>query len=308
MKLRKALLWLSPLVLAACVTEAPPEDTGFTVAANTTTRFAATYAHDGQWIQARVEYTPSSTLYELKTSLGTTLVHEGTAFLHEQGFQPDARTQPDGRLVLTQRDAEYALVTGLHAQLLGMGASERPTAREKGSTLYAAAYMTARVLGKVVDPASAEELAAYEGVDHVSAENDAKLREIFAQQKWPYPGYDDATLMPAELKLTDGAQNYNGGVTCCGPYACVGCDWSSSIACDDWCAAGDHCNQYHPGSGCGTAMFFPSGGVNNCPHSDASAVLAYGTGSPYYNQSRNYCYYHYTGYWNDCWSGNGTCW
>jgi hypothetical protein len=70
--------------------------------------------------------------------------------------------------------------------------------------------------------------------------------------------------MPEELRLVH-AQNGNGMITCCGPFECGGCDWSGSIACDDWCAAGDHCNKYHPGSGCGTAMFWPAGGVNSCP-------------------------------------------
>jgi hypothetical protein len=315
----RALLCAMALLSAACSTSIPSDnaveqDGSFHLVAHSTTRFEAIYTQGEQWLQARVEYTPVTTLYELKSSLGTTLIHEGTAFMREQKPQPDPRTQPDGRLTLTEKDPEYALVLGLHQQLLELGASDRPTPAEKGSTLYAAAYMTARVLGYIpANPHAEAELTSHEGWERATAQPTPQVVEMLRQQRWPYPGYDDARLMPAELKLLPdtqlpGAQNYDGGVTCCGPYACVSCGWSSSISCDDWCAAGDHCNQYHPGSGCGTASFWPSGGVNGCPHSDGSAILAYGTGEPYYNHARNYCYDHYTGYWNDCWSANGLCW
>lgn len=278
-----SLLWaLGCAALAACAVESPSpaEDASegyFQVSAHSVTRFDATYAIGRDSARVEVEYTPTSTRFELSTSLGTTLVHEGTAFQLQDDWRPDARTGADGRLVLTPADAEYALVYGLHQELLALGAAPQPTPAQRGSTLYAAAYLTARLLGDI--PMDA---AASGGEDHAGL-----ARET---QRWPYPGYADASLMPDELRVQ--AQNGNGLITCCGPFECGGCDWVSSIACDDWCAAGDHCNKYHAGSGCGTAMFFPPGGVNNCPHSDASAIKAAGTGSPYYNHARNYCHLH----------------
>lgn len=273
------LLAVGCAALAACAVEAPPPDQGhLEVSAHSATRFAATYALGSDSARVEVEYTATSTRFELHTSLGTTLVHEGTAFDRQDDGRPDPRTGADGRLVLTPADAEYALVYGLHQELLTLGAVPQPTPVQRGGTLYAAGYLTARLLGDIlVEPGT------------LTSHEDSELAA--AARRWPYPGYSDASLMPEELRLVH-AQNGNGLITCCGPFECGGCDWSGSIACDDWCAAGDHCNKYHPGSGCGTAMFFPSGGVNNCPHSDGSAIKAAGTGSPYSNHARNYCYQH----------------
>jgi hypothetical protein len=270
--------------LAACAVEAPspapsPQEGHLEVSAHSATRFEATYALGSDSARVEVEYTATSTRFELRTSLGSTLVHEGTAFTLRDDWRPDARTGADGRLVLTPSDAEYALVYGLHQELLALGAVAEPSPAQRGSTLYAAGYLTARLLGDI--PVAPDALTSHE--DPADAAPGA--------QRWPYPGYADASLMPEELRLVH-AQNGNGMITCCGPFECGGCDWSDSIACDDWCAAGDHCNKYHPGSGCGTAMFWPSGGVNDCPHSDGSAFLAAGTDWPYYNYARNYCYQH----------------
>lgn len=272
--------------LAACAVEAPSPTPGsraghLEVSAHSATRFEATYTLGPDSARVEVEYTATSTRFELATSPGSPLVREGTAFTLRDDWRPDSRTGADGRLVLSPADAEYALVYGLHQELLALGAVPTPTPAQRGSTLYAAGYLTARLLGDV--PLEPEELTSHES--HDSAEVAPEAR------RWPYPGYADVSLMPEELRLVR-AQNGNGLITCCGPFECGGCDWSGSIACDDWCAAGDHCNKYHPGSGCGTAMFWPSGGVNDCPHSNGGAIIAAGTGSPYYNHSRNYCYQH----------------
>jgi hypothetical protein len=280
---------LSPLfavgcaALAACAVEAPsatPEG-HLEVSAHSATRFDATYVLGHDSARVEVEYTATSTRFELRTSPGATLVHEGTASTLRDDWRPDVRAGADGRLVLTPADAEYALVYGLHQELLALGAVAEPTPAQRGSTLYAAGYLTARLLGDI--PVEPDALASHEDHDPAGAASGAR--------RWPHPGYADASLMPEELRLAH-AQNGNGAITCCGPFECGGCDWSASIACDDWCAAGDHCNKYHPGSGCGTASFWPSGGVNGCPHSDGGAIQAAGTGSPYYNHARNYCYQH----------------
>ena len=280
------LLALGCAALAACAVESPSpalnSQQGYLeVAAHSATRFDATYALGRGSARVEVEYTATSTRFELHTSLGSTLVREGSAFLRQGDWQPDPRTGADGRLVLTPADAEYPLIHGLHQELLTLGAVPEPTPAQQGSTLYAAAYLTARLLGNI--PADPDAPAAHEDHAHVDAAPGAR--------RWPYPGYADVALMPAELRLPH-AQNGSGSITCCGPYECGTCDWSGSIACDDWCAAGDHCNKYHPGSGCGTAMFWPPGGVNDCPHSNGGAILASGTGAPYYNHARNYCYFH----------------
>lgn len=269
-------------VLAACSVETPApaaevQEGQLVVATWSVTRFDATYTLGRDSARLEVEYTPTSTRYELSTSLGTTLVHEGTAFMLRDDWKPDARTDAQGLLVLVPSDAEYALIYGLHQELLALGATAQPTPAQRGSTLYAAGFLTARLLGEI----AGESVTSGE-MDHAEVAPEAL--------RWPYPGYADASLVPDELRVQ--AQDGSGWFPCCGPIECGGCDWSGSIACDDWCAAGDHCNKYHAGSGCGTAMYFPSGGVNNCPHSDGSAIIAAGTGSPYYNHARNYCHLH----------------
>src|SRR5437868_5893902 len=167
--------------LAACAVESPApaaeaQEGQLAVATQSVTRFDATYTLGRDSARVEVEYTPTSTRYELSTSLGTTLVHEGTAFMLRDDSTPDARTDAQGLLVLVPSDAEYALIYGLHQELLALGATAQPTPAQRGSTLYAASFLTARLLGEI----AVESVASGEK-DHAEAAPEA--------QRWPYPGY-----------------------------------------------------------------------------------------------------------------------
>jgi hypothetical protein len=250
---------LSVFVLG-CGTEGGSAAVGaLTVAAHTTTSFDATYRLGSAWVRAQVAYTPSTTLYELRTSNGTYVVRTGTALRgdEEAAALADPR-RVDGVLMLRPTDPEYSLVAGLLDALIAAGASARPSPAQAGSTRYAAAYFAARALSQV--PAGQPPQAAGEPA---------------RPTEWPYPGYSRRDDVPAELRVrVSGQQNGNGAVTCCGPYTCANADWNPGISCDDWCAAGDFCN-YRGWGNCGTAMFFPGGGCNNCPHSDSRTIRSY---------------------------------
>jgi len=255
-----ALSSLVALAAAACGSSPEASSLGtvssrsgtLSVAANSTTSFDGTYAANGAWARARVAYTPSTTMYEITTSQGTVVVRTGTAV--------DGRAEPTSRdpravggvVQVAATDPEYDVLAGLLDALEAAGASATPSRVEAGSTLYAAAFFAAKSLGRVPSPSMA-------------------TGTFSEPTSWPYPGYTSKADMPSELLGTEGLQNGSGSVTCCGPYTCADFDWNPGIGCDDWCAAGDGCNYRGWGS-CGTAMFWPSGGCNSCPHSDSGEI------------------------------------
>jgi hypothetical protein len=248
------------LALAGCGTATPtttaPGEGTFSIATNTVTDFDATFALGGDWARVRVAYTPSSTMFEITTSHGTTIVRTGTALSGKDlPVATDARIVDDV-VMLQAGDPEYAVVHGLLQALLANGASASPDARAAGATIYAAAYFAARSLGLVA----------------VRAHGD-----FSPVTEWPHPGYRDKIDMPKELLVPEhvgGALNGSGGTTCCGPYECYHCEWNPGTSCDDWCAAGDFCNHWGWGN-CGTAFYWPSGGCNSCPHSNSSTIKSY---------------------------------
>jgi hypothetical protein len=285
---RSAAMW-GLLTVVACGGQIGPgtETAGLTIAANSTTSFDATYRLGSDWARAHVEYTPSTTMYEITTASGAVIVRTGTALSAASGAPVPADSRRVDEVVrLSPDDPEYAVVSGLLDALLASGATPRPTALQAGSTLYGAAYFAAVALGQT---------PKHNGPT-----------TFVRPSAWPYPGYVHRSDLPAELRVQiDGEQNGRGSMGCCGPYNCVDADWTNQTSCDDWCAAGDFCNTWGWG-GCGTAMWWPSGGCNSCPHSDSSTVRSYSldgcnNGScgvscweptpTHYGPASNFCYY-----------------
>jgi hypothetical protein len=235
---------------------------------NTVKEFDAVFSHGSEWAKVVVRYSPDSTYYSLFTSYDTILAFSGTEPGDPTKFNSDPRVTDKSNpfIQITSADREFAIVSGLHQALLAAGAKSNPTAAEQGTTLYAAGFTTAKVLG--LTP-SADQIAQAEANDLVAA--------------WPFPGFVDASLMPAELRAVSGDQSlYN--FNCCGPLNCNTCNYASN-PCDDWCAAGDYCNAHGGGSSCGTIC----PGVQ-CPHSDSSAIHAYSATSPCNTKPKNYCH------------------
>jgi hypothetical protein len=257
-----ALSSLVALAAAACGSSPEVSSPGtvtsgsgaLSVGANTITSFDGTYTANGAWARARVAYTPSTTMYEITTSHGTVVVRTGTALdVRSEPSQQDPRAV-DGVVQVAATDPEHTVLAGLLDALLAAGASATPSRVGQGSTLYAAAFYTAKSLGMV--------------------SSSGKTDVLSMPTIWPYPGYTNKADMPSELVGVEGLQNGSGSITCCGPYTCVDFDWNPGIGCDDWCAAGDGCNVRGWGH-CGTAMFWPSGGCNSCPHSDSSYIKSH---------------------------------
>lgn len=241
---------------------------GFSILKNSSTDFEAIYTDGDQWARVVVRYTPTSTFYALQTSFDRTLAYSGTAVAMSDPFNileavlNDPRVDSDGYAHLGPHDEEYWLTSKFFDALIAEGVNSRPSSEERGTTLYAAAYTVARVLG------------------------DVPQRE-WAPEVWPYPGYDDQSLMPPELLISNDSE-LGGQAVCCGPVDCWNCSWDSGFPCNDWCAAGDHCNAIH-GSGCGTIWTWPG----HCPHQDSDAIN--GEGGPY-----NYCSNHTCGWTYQC--------
>jgi hypothetical protein len=239
----------------ACGGGSEPSAGSWSVAANSTTAFDATYRLADAWARAKVAYTPSTTFFELTTSTGAVIVRTGTALSGKDvAVAPEDPRRIDEVIRLAPSDADYALVSGLLDALIAAGASAHPTALEAGSTSYAAAYFAAKALGKVATRSQAE--------------------GAILPDSWPHPGYINKEDVPPELRVkVAGEQNGQGSTTCCGPYECYHCEWNPGTSCDDWCAAGDFCNHWGWGN-CGTAFYWPSGGCNSCPHSDSSTIMS----------------------------------
>jgi hypothetical protein len=236
------------------------------ISRNDVKSFEATFTmKDGTWAHTLVEYTPTTTLFKIDTSFNTTLVRNGTAPAPSD-WVPDPRSH-DGYLALTNQDAELPVMNAMHAAIMKMGVTDQPTPAQKGSPLYAAAYITADVLG-IVATINAPTLAKDE-----------------LPKFWPYPGYDDVKLLPPELMVQTGEQSFLNG-SCCGPTNCYTCNWPGTASCDDWCAAGDHCNAYHGSSGCGSIC----PGIS-CPHSNSGAIKAAGNAWQYCANHTNYWSY-----------------
>jgi hypothetical protein len=257
------------IALAACSSSKSTSPTELEIASNTTTELDATL-HDGAaWARVIVRYTPSTTYYELTTNRGP-LVYTGTEIAFAAGdpaveasvrdILNDPRATEDGYVMLTAGDPEYDLVESLLDRLVAAGASASPTPAQKGTTLYAAAYTSARVLGMLQQ-------------EHTPGTHG--LHEDEMPATWPYPGYDDVKLMPTDLAPAGVTWNQ----TCCGPNNCTNCEmYNWGYTCGDWCAAGDHCNARHAwgrrfpnGGACGSIATWPG----HCPHQDSSKINAY---------------------------------
>jgi hypothetical protein len=239
-----------------------------TVQKNTVTSFDAVFARGAEWAEVVVRYSPDSTYYSLFTSYNTVLAFSGTEPGDPTKFNQDPRVTDKSNpfIQISSADREFEIVSGLHQALLAAGATSSPTDAERGTTLYAAGFTSAKVLG--LTP-SADQIAAAEANDTVAA--------------WPFPGFSDASMLPAELRAVKGDQSlYN--FNCCGPLNCNTCNYASN-PCDDWCAAGDYCNAHGGGSSCGTIC----PGIS-CPHSNSSAINAYSASSPCNTKPKNYCH------------------
>src|SRR5262249_49366896 len=148
------------------------------------------------------------TFYEVTTSFGTTLAHQGTAPAPAD-FALDARMDPtEGFVVLNRNDAEYDLVQAMLDALIARGQSATPTVAQKATTEYAATYTLAGVLGLVRLPEPSFSHASHGGG---YGDGTGGMRDDGPRQIWPAPGYDVAADLPAEL--------VGGG--CCGPLNCT---------------------------------------------------------------------------------------
>jgi hypothetical protein len=280
------------MILAACSASKSTAPTGFEITRNSATEFDATL-HDGAaWAHIVVRYTPTTTYYELTTAQGP-LAFAGTEIAFAAGdpaieasvrdILGDPRATEDGYVILAAGDPEYDLVEGMLDQLIVAGASASPTPEQKGTTLYAAAYTCARVLGMLQQTHTPGTGGKYGGRHELPS-------------SWAYPGYDDMKLMPSELAPIGVTWN----VSCCGPNNCTNCEmYNWGYACGDWCSAGDHCNARHSagrnypnGGGCGSIATWPG----HCPHQDSGKINSYG-GYPPPGQANgvppvNYCGWH----------------
>jgi hypothetical protein len=242
-----------------------------TIQKNSVTDFDAVLNQGNQWARVVVRYTPETTFYSLTTSEHTILAFAGTEPGDPTQFNSDPRSEPaSGYIQISRVDPEFSIVTQLHQALLAAGVTSHPSPVEQGTTLYAAGYTTARVLGLVPLDAAAEEIMA-----------------TGATVPWPHPGFNDMSLMPPQLRAIGGDQSFV-NAHCCGPYNCDGCNYVNQ-ACDDWCAAGDNCNTYHHGN-CGSKC----PGLFVCPHTDSPAINAFNHG-PCNTNPKSYCL-HYAGY------------
>lgn len=268
MKLQ-AMLAILVLGCSAPTTSAPTD--GLSMVKNSTTELDATYTSAGQWARVEVKYGPTTTFFRVTTSFNTTIVYQGTA-QGDPNFVLDPRMDPsDGYVTLTQGDQEYAIVQSMMNALLERGVTATPTVQQKATTLYAGGYALAQTLGfiEMADPANSG-LGGQDGYRTV----------------WPSPGYDDPNMLPSELR-DSGEQSFLNG-DCCGPTNCSWCDrYNSGRPCQDWCAAGDHCNAYHSSKGCGTICQIGSCGVS-CPHANSSYICGYGGSRP----AMNFCAAH----------------
>ncbi|HEX5059430.1 MAG TPA: hypothetical protein VFV99_08730, partial [Kofleriaceae bacterium] len=145
------------LVLVACSSSTTTTPSSkLAIDRNNVTDFDATVREGPAWARVVVRYTPTTTFYELSTSYGL-LAFAGTEVNFSAGdpgvdqsvreLLADSRATDDGYVILAAGDPEYDLVEGLLDQLIAAGAVQSPTLEQKGTTLYAAAYTTARVLG-----------------------------------------------------------------------------------------------------------------------------------------------------------------
>src|SRR5262249_10535122 len=147
---------------------------------------------------------------------------------------------------------------------------------------------------------------------------------------FPFAGWNREDLVPDEARAAIGGEQWGSGVCsnspvsyCCGDYNCAACEITSHIgACSPTCAAGDHCNAYHAGSGCGD--IWCSGSLGSllecgtaadqlCPHTCGTRTaltqyqnnpcgfsrLQWETGYCYYHTPENHWYNYLCGKW-DC--------
>ena len=281
-------LLVSICLLSAC-TQSGSEGTrsaGLNIVKNNNTEFDATFARGDQWARMEVKYTPTTTFFRLSTSFNTTLAYQGTAPA-DPNFVLDSRMDPtDGFVLLNQNDKEWDVVQGMLDALMARGITPTPSIEQKTTTMYGGAYTIAEVLGLVMlaDP-------DYYNHQHASGAEDGSGGLTDAPRTvWPAPGYDDEAMLPPELRVDPAQQSWLNG-SCCGPTNCYWCqNYRSGIACDDWCAAGDHCNNSHSGRGCGTICQIGGCGVS-CPHANSGYICSY---KGYAGQPgiRGYCYRH----------------
>lgn len=206
-----------------------------TIDTETVTDFAATFRRpDGNGAAAIVRYSATTTYFEIRTLSGVVLHSDGTEQVVRGQLDPRA-TSID--YVLPTSDPAYLAVVGLRNALVRAGTSAQPSAQERATTRYAAAYTASRLLGEVIDTS-----------------------------RWPYPGYGAGTTLPPELR-EDGkgapSNSFPNNLACCGPVHCDDCDYVGvEWSLNNWCAAGDHCNahamwrDYTPGGNCGDAFNF----------------------------------------------------
>lgn len=244
--------------------------------------FDATYQVKDQWARVQVGYRASTDNiypeYTITTSFGTTLLHDGV-LLQQEPAAIDARAT-GGWVVVTPSDPEYALAQGLFNKLMELGVSARPSPEEMATPLYGAAFSAARVIGL-------DDMRIAYGMTEADFQQLAQHAEGY--QVFPYPNHsglagDKLLALLAQVAAIQGQDFVVPGLgQCCG--SCNNCRTCRELnygACDDWCAAGDHCNTYHSSSGCGTITTWPG----HCPHQDSSAINAYGN-------PVNYCNHHH---------------
>jgi hypothetical protein len=296
--MRSIVIGFVGILLAGC-SGAPPSSAAetFSVTANNALLFDATYRSGDDWARVLVRYSPDTTFYNLTTSFSSVpLAYAGTApGDHDLValLQGDPRYD-DGFLTLSANDPEYAMVSALHAKLLALGTTARPTLAHKGTTLYAAAYTTARVLGQVhliPDGSDPSEIpfAPPPGLAHM--QNLASMSpDMVDDRDWPFPGYDSYDMLPNELLAPGDNQNFANN-HCCGPHNCKGGNYWGGTACDDWCAAGDSCNNRALG-GCGTICPCSTPGCG-CPHSNSTRINSY-TSGPCNTRPKSYLYHVYS--------------
>jgi hypothetical protein len=260
---------LLTLVVSGCGTSGNMESGALTVTKSSRLEFEATYTQGAQWAKVKTVMGMRG-LSWIETSTGQVLANDGllSDAQHDQGFK-----------VITAGSPESELVSGLFNALLDAGANPRPDENERGLPIYKAAYACARVLDlqKVRD-----------AFGDTRVPDSHEIPTVF-----PLPGWDREDLVPAEALQADAGLQLLGFSRCCGDVNCWGCDPDTEAnhgACADWCAAGDHCNQFHHWCGnkfCGVAC------PHTCPDGDQPDTIY---SSP--NPSRcstvaaSYCYFH----------------
>ena len=267
---RQAIIAFLVFGCSAATTSAPTD--GLQIVRNSTTEFDAMYSSGDEWARVEVKYSPSTTFFRVTTSFNTTLVYQGTA-QGDPNFILDPRMDAsDGFVTLAQDDKEFHIVQLMLNALMERGVTSIPTIEQKATTLYAGGYSLAQTLGfiSMADPANSG-LGGQDGYRTV----------------WPSPGYDDPSMLPPELRADQGAQSFLNG-DCCGPKNCNHCDdYNNGWPCNDWCAAGDHCNAYHSSRGCGTICQIGACGVS-CPHANSNYICGSGGSQP----AKTFCAHH----------------